>query len=367
MRTSISDICLEYSTNNESIQGEALTARSPVQEQHIDFLLEEEFACNPHFLDFFVAEAAKGVTVDENRRKCRLPEPHLSSCEVIRSVTSADGESDVLVIYQSKETPSRKVAILIEDKIKAGFQKDQAKRYRTRGAAGRGKNWDEFWTCLIAPSKYGLGCVEFDTRISLEAIRDFFITRDQLRFTFKARVIEAALDAFTFSGLRVEDPTITEFRRFYAERAELFFSKSDNEIEWPLPRRAWWGDTWFRFRSGVLPKRTGIVHKCESGLVHLYFESIPVNILTKTLPHCVYSNAPSAVQTGKSASFEFRVLPIRDFTDPTKHEESLVQAFAAVENLVRFWRVNEHVILDSLAELWERAAHNVVSSEQALG
>lgn len=365
MRTSISDICLEYSTKTESIQGEALTARSPVQEQHIDFLLEEEFACNPQFLDFFVEEAAKSVTVDENGGKCRLPKISPNSCKVVRSVTSADGESDVLVIYQSKETPSRKVAILIEDKIKAGFQKDQAKRYRTRGAAGCGENWDEFWTCLIAPRKYALDCAGFDTRISLEAIRDFFIAQDHPRSTFKGCVIKAALDAFAFSVLRVEDPTITEFRRFYAERAELFFSKSDNEIEWPLPRRAWWGDTWFRFRSGVLPKRTGIVHKCESGLVHLYFENIPVNILTKALPHCIYSHAPSAVQTGKSASLEFRVLPIRDFTDPAKHEESLVQAFAVVESLVGFWRVNEHVILDQVAELWERPPRNVVSSEQA--
>src|ERR1700693_1934212 len=100
---------------------------SPVQEHHIDFLLEEEFACNSVFLDFFVEAAKehfKPLPIKADDAKVIQPCSEWN-CKVIRSVTTGKGETDVLAIYHSADTASR-VAILIENKIRAGFQKDQA-------------------------------------------------------------------------------------------------------------------------------------------------------------------------------------------------------------------------------------------------
>jgi hypothetical protein len=44
----------------ETLAGQGLF-HSPIQEQHIDFLLEEEFACNQAFLHFFLKEARKNI------------------------------------------------------------------------------------------------------------------------------------------------------------------------------------------------------------------------------------------------------------------------------------------------------------------
>lgn len=349
------DACIEAVLGKDSLEDEILSGRSPVQEQHIDFLLEEELVCNPSFLAFLVDAASENSTIAREDATRKFPRANPDSCRAIRSVTTAYGESDVLVVYRSREAPSRRIAILIEDKIKAGFQKEQAKRYRLRGNDGRGKNWDDFWTCLVSPSRYSSDCADFDSRISLEEIHDFFSGADDPRSRFKARVLQAAIDDFSNSGLRVEDQTITEFRRFYSAQAESHCWNADREIEWPLPRRAWWGDTWFRFRSKLLPPRSGIIHKCASGLVHLYFENLRVAALQQALSLCVCPYGLKAVQTGKSSSFELAVPPITQFDVPIEQTENLRLAFEAVEALMQFWTANEDIIMKQIRDASERS------------
>ncbi|WP_263365613.1 hypothetical protein [Edaphobacter bradus] len=120
--------------------GTTLNAHSPIQEAHIDFLLEEEFASNPEFLTFFLSTASANVAINEKGEKFLIPASNEQwGCRSARSVTTSAGESDVLVIYRSSDPTPCRVAILIEDKIKAGFQREQAKRYRDRAKTGVAK------------------------------------------------------------------------------------------------------------------------------------------------------------------------------------------------------------------------------------
>jgi hypothetical protein len=209
-----------------------LKLHSPVQEHHIDFLLEEEFACSPQFLRFFVSEAAQSILKGQaSSVVTNIPTPHETTpCQAIRSVTTGAGESDVLVVYRSNDPTASRVAILIENKIRASFQKDQADRYRERGEAGMGEEWDSYWTCLVAPEKYSLGFAGFDGRVSLEQIGAYFGKTDDARSNFKARIIRQAIERFSSSGVQVVDEVMTEFRRFYAEQAERHFQGS--EMDW---------------------------------------------------------------------------------------------------------------------------------------
>jgi hypothetical protein len=59
------------------------------------------------------------------------------------------------------------VALLIENKISAGAQPNQAARYRDRGNEGLGKIWDDFKTILIAPAAYSGEKAFFDVFVSL--------------------------------------------------------------------------------------------------------------------------------------------------------------------------------------------------------
>jgi hypothetical protein len=132
---------------------------SPVQEHHIDFILEEEFACNPAFLPWFLSNVTFQTSSDcPNFNHSAGDEgSHAWDCSAARSIVTGHGETDVLIIYRRSHS-SVKTAILIENKIRAGFQPSQSERYRRRGEEGKCEgHWDNYWTCLIAPKSTKLG------------------------------------------------------------------------------------------------------------------------------------------------------------------------------------------------------------------
>lgn len=63
------------------------------------------------------------------------------------------GESDLVVQFYNSN--NQKCALLIENKIDAIPQPNQAQRYQERGAKGVEEgNWEIFKTCIVAPKKY---------------------------------------------------------------------------------------------------------------------------------------------------------------------------------------------------------------------
>jgi hypothetical protein len=100
------------------------------------------------------------------------------------------------VTYKSGDHRAPRVALLIEDKIRASFQQAQAERYIERGRSGGGKDWHASWTCLVAPEKYGKGLEGFDARVPLESVRDFFKSGASARAQFKAGIIEQMISDF---------------------------------------------------------------------------------------------------------------------------------------------------------------------------
>ena len=312
---------------------------SPVQEHHIDFLLEEEFASNPAFLAFVLRAAAKH---SQASRETNLPAASSDPrCSSVRSVSTDKGETDVLVIYQSEEVFGR-VAILIEDKIRAGFQPNQAERYRIRGEAGKSSGeWNHFWTCLIAPERYANNNEGFDTRISLETLRSFFCG-DDARSKFKAGVLDRAMHRFEQTGLQKKDEIVTKFRSFYAKEANAFFRSG--EIDWPRARDAWWGDTWFNFRGGPLPKGVEIVHKTASGTVDLAFPNTIQEALANVLRRCTPEKDVIPVQTGKSASLRLVTAKLTDYEHHELVKPSILEAFEHVRWLAAFYREHERLL-----------------------
>lgn len=309
---------------------------SPIEERHIDYLLEEEFSTNPLFLEFFIKQAAKSHAGSARKP---MPPSKDGNHQAFRSATTSAGESDVVVIYTSGDI---RVGLLIEDKIDAQFQDRQAERYIERGDAGIGKAWNSFWTCLVAPEKYCKTLAGFDARVSLESLRDFFrATPGDIRSNFKANVIDKALNNFTALGPKVIDRTMTEFRAFYAQQAEHYFAETG--VAWTPPRDAWWGDSWFEFRSKSLPRGSSVTHKTMPGQVHLSFRGIKAESLEEALRPALESSDISVLQTGKSASLQILVPPIETFTDFEKNRLLLTTAFASVDKLLEFWR--EHMIL----------------------
>ncbi len=86
-----------------------------------------------------------------------------------RGLVGHNGETDVTVIYI--DANGGRAAILIEDKIDAKFQKDQAKRCRERGEFGvKNGDWAHFTTCLCAPDGYAKPGPDWDRTIFIEDV-----------------------------------------------------------------------------------------------------------------------------------------------------------------------------------------------------
>jgi len=182
-----------------------------VRELHVDFLLEEEFSANPEFFKTFVRAAEQdhvGIEVIEVKH---------SECDQY-------GETDLLVLYGIDG--SRRIGLLIEDKIRAPFQPTQALRYRKRGDEGvREKRWDRYWTCLVAPKSYIQEGHGFHAALCLEQIKDWLAADEPKRHQFKAGIVERAIKKAETSGVQDVDLTMTKFRQSYYDFATDFFQE----------------------------------------------------------------------------------------------------------------------------------------------
>ena len=311
---------------------EAAVLISPVEERHIDYILEEEFCTNPELLSFFV-ETARRSPSDAPRIRSQAEE---HKCAAARSVTTDNGESDVLVTYQS-ENPLP-VAILIEDKIRAGFQPTQPNRYRERGEAGKGEGWSDYWTCLIAHRKYVSSPGDFDAIVTLQDLQAYFVARPDLRSQFRARTLAHAIQKYEVTGLQKKDETVTRFRSLYSEAFQATFP---SDRLWHQPARdAWWGDTRFDCRGTNWPKGVLLRHQAEAGRIQLIFPMYDADLFHSALQsHAAWqaSSVPPSIEVvpvgkGKSA-FQLRVPRIEDFSSVASFEEF----FTAIEYLSHFY------------------------------
>ena len=128
----------------------------------VDRALVELLTCSAAFREWFLATAAPDAPA---------PYRDLTFRGATRSVSQGNGESDVVAEWRTPADES--ILILVEDKLTAGFQKHQGKRYAVRAAQlvadGTAAS---VRTVLLAPAHYlqaaNPEAMEFEVRISLE-------------------------------------------------------------------------------------------------------------------------------------------------------------------------------------------------------
>ena len=107
-----------------------------VTERDIDLLLLEELNTSSQFATWFY-------------KKILQKPPVLNIVKAYHSVSDPNlGESDIIILYNNSH------AILVENKISAITQPNQARRYILRGDKGiTSRFWGSYSTCIIAPEK----------------------------------------------------------------------------------------------------------------------------------------------------------------------------------------------------------------------
>ena len=151
-----------------------------VLERDMDMLFLEELVSSDKFLGIFLSkigiEKATVVSAEHSKKDNEL------------------GESDLAVIL---EHDSKRVALLIEDKIDAVAQPEQAGRYIERGNKGLADgDYDEYYIFIVAPKIYldtNDEANKYPYSISYEEVLSFFESKNDSRSAFKASQIRQAI------------------------------------------------------------------------------------------------------------------------------------------------------------------------------
>lgn len=303
-------------------------------ERDIDLLLAEEFSVNPAFASWFVS------LTKFSGRTSEVVEVHVSKADT-------QGESDLVVVFE--EPSGHRFAILIEDKLDAPLQPDQAARYHLRalkevelGACG------DFEIVICAPRHYldGHPSLEgFDVKIAHEDIgaaiaeldpsargqyrADFIGTASTKRINAWKPQRDEATDAFWDAAYRIataEFPTL--------EMKALRVTK---------------GSTWINLRPRdmpTMPKRIYISLKGDRGFVDLTF--------TRTTAHLFHQEVSTVLMDGMSIHQTGEAAAVRIETDGFAVTDELElglgrvrSAFSASARLIEFYRHNRAVLDDA--------------------
>ena len=265
-------------------------------ERDIDVFLAEEFSVSADFCRWFLSSVSK-----ESFDSFKMVEIEVSKVE-------AEGESDLVVVFEHAETKIRKAA-LIENKIDATLQHDQAARYYRRGnqSVKRGE-FQEFIVVLCAPQLYvdaSNAASGFNNFISYESISAFLSTNcDSIRSQYRASFIATAADRANTAWVRVID-----------EATELYWKVAHKiaSMRYPIlemkQRKLTKDSRWILFRPTGVSSQVSIDLKGAQGVADLTFKNTQSELLASAIEDYLDTDM-TIVQVRKSSSIRLIGVPL---------------------------------------------------------
>jgi hypothetical protein len=211
------------------------------------------------------------------------------------------GETDVLLIVDLEG--GHRLAVMIEDKIDAIFQRAQAQRYRKRGSKGiEGNEWHSFKTCLCAPRAYLDGIDprdSWDSLFSIEEISEWARQSGDRNGLFISSILDQAVGKFSEKQKNVSIAAQDFWRKYLSLAAEIIPSISITGVS-GFPTEA---APWPRFAKSTLPTFMLLEHKPAQARVDLTFDRWQKDDLQKILTN----NAQPIVRAGGSSALRWNV------------------------------------------------------------
>jgi hypothetical protein len=311
-------------------------------ERDVDLLLAEEFAVNPIF-----AQQFKNFTKFANR-----------AGNVVNfwvSKSNNKGESDLIVVYQDQD--GEHFALLIEDKIDAPLQPDQAERYRLRAERDRTDGfYSDYQVLLCAPRQYIKSrrsqLEGFDPLISLEQVAEIIRTSNNARAEYRASFLESAAKRTSSSWVREDDLATNNFWDAAYELAAHDFPQLEMR-----PQKLTKESVWFTLNPHDFPrrsKRVVIEFKGHLGQIDLTFGETAAYRFQPLVAHLLDPDM-TVHQTGQSAAIRL-VTPVISIADGILVGLPKVRAaFEASSRLIALYRL-------ARVELDQRAAKATTST-----
>lgn len=309
---------------------------SSITERDVDLLLVEELKCSEGFLEWFLTKALGRAQWRER-----------SSFRVRHSVPGVGkhaGETDIEVSFTAS---GNRVALLIENKVDAPFQPDQAQRYalRARELVERHK-CDESLTVLFAPSGYLKSdpmCQEFSAVVPYEDLVKFLKEQSHgseeqaQRYGHRSEMLKQAVERWRRGYVAETDAALTKFWAEYYSlaRAEAPFLKMERPGDKPL------NSTWVSFNRSIrrLPglPLCELWHKWPYGLVDLQFSGLAVRYdAFGPIVDPLLGPGMTLRQAGKSLAVSIDVPELDGAAEFQPQREAATQGLAAASRL-RAW------------------------------
>lgn len=263
------------------------SALAVIEERDIDLLLLEELHVNPDFAAW-LAQKAQIEGLFER---------------AWHSVSSSGlGESDLLVRYRNDLD---RTILMIENKIAAAEQPDQAKRYRKRAKrlleAG---DADRTVTAMFAPAAYlaSRSAAGYDLHLSYEDISAWFRSEPSARARWRADLLDKAAAATRRGYEMVEVPEMTARHR---ELFELLRDWPELKMNDPGPKGA--RSTWIVLNPASRPRGVSINLKLDLNRIDLGFKTITLDELKEFFAAEPLPEGAYLAMRGASASVSFDV------------------------------------------------------------
>ena len=304
-----------------------------VSERDMDFLFAEELECDPTFRAWFL-----GRTGGSEGKGGLL--------RVGRSISTAQGETDLLMVHATANGSRR--AVMIENKVAAPFMRLQPERYRLRGEKGvEHGDWDEFATVLIAPLRRleGVPAGTFDHHVSYEEC-EAALGGSNARVDFKRRVLRAACGKARVPWIASIDVAVTAWFKAARRFGVMEFPDLPLAAE-GRGRPA--TSTWLVFRLRAFPQSRVLIEiKPMNGVVDLRFTDVAIGEMRRTLTSLPDGADTVAATSGKSVSIRFSHPPATLANPFPGQEETLRPMLASADKLLRYAATHEAKILAML-------------------
>lgn len=314
---------------------ELLEARSPfswLRERDIDLLLCAELY-------------ARGGLTNLLASRVGCPDFEFSGAWV--SHAESDGESDLIVAFQTEKGSA---LALVENKIAAPFQPEQALRYVAR--AQRWLTSDRIArvvTVLVAPGGYMSrpGAETFEVKIPYEDLSKVLREENDPRSRFLAEALEAGVEALRRGYVMTPDDAVTRMWQACWKLSLKVAPKLNLNEPGLKPGRSNW--LYFRDAEGLSDldwRRAVVVYKGERGHVDLQFGGTSTSQLMQR-SQGILQPSMKVVPAAKSASIRVNV-PIIDFSRaPEDQRQLIIEGLAASELLRSFFVLHREKLLSS--------------------
>jgi len=300
-------------------------------ERDIDLLLAEEFSVNPAFAVWFLNQT-KFAHADAT-----VVDVHVSKADTL-------GESDLIVVFES--TDGDRFALLIEDKIDAPLQPDQALRYHQRAAKEVKLGLCAHYEIVLAAPRHYIhgypGLDGFDVKIAHEDIGAALAEIDPSpRGLYRSSFVGTAASKRINKWKPERDPATDAFwEAAYRLATDEFSILEMKRISVTK------GSTWINFRPRdmpTMPKRIYISLKGDRGLNDLTFSNTNAHQFGGAV-RSLLEPGMSIHQTAASAAVRLETEGFLVTDVPEDGMRKVRSSFDASARLIEFYRKHREVL-----------------------